>query len=69
VRTRLTEKEWMDTRDRIIKEKKQPKDFVKIINKKDNFDLVESDIQKIQQKLDDLKQTINTIRMQVKMFF
>jgi hypothetical protein len=36
---------------------------VKAVDEKDNFDLVDTNIQEIQKKLDDLRQTINTIRM------
>ena len=62
IRLRLPEKEWLEDRDRIIKDNKNPEDFLEVVDEKDNFDKVESNIQEIQKKLDDIKITINTIR-------
>jgi hypothetical protein len=59
----LAEKNWLENRDRIIKDNQSTEDIVKVINEKDNFDLVDTNIQEIQKKLDDLRQTVNTIRM------
>jgi hypothetical protein len=44
IRTRSAEKEWLENRDRIIKDKKNPEDFVKVVNEKDNFDSVDTNI-------------------------
>jgi hypothetical protein len=62
IRLRLPEKEWLEERDRIIKDNKNSEDFLEVVDEKDNFDKVESNIQEIQKKLDDIKLTINTIR-------
>jgi hypothetical protein len=59
----LPEKELLEDRDRIIKDNQNPEDFLEVVDEKDNLDKVESNIQEIQKKLDDLKQSINTIRM------
>jgi hypothetical protein len=58
----LPEKKWLEYHDRIIKDNKNPKDFLEVVDEKDNLNKVESNIQEIQKKLDDIKLTINTIR-------
>jgi hypothetical protein len=63
IRIRLAEKEWLENRDRIIKDNQNPENFVKVVDEKDNFDAVDTNIQEIQKKLEDLRQTLNTIRM------